>query len=684
MSRELRPLPVLSKGLIKSIDSELVKEGYLTDIDGWIVYRGLLQKDWELVPRTMNYVVLATLPEVDNYLAYQAFVSEKTLPVGHVTIKAYYQTNTELVIGRYTIVVEARIDDPTLRSDTVPTASFEILNVRLEDLNKVYMQYIPDPVRPAVRITFGFKIYAIAELPNFEATDFPCTGERLIGAGGDSFYYDPDATKEIFVVPKTFYLYFDWNTQYAADYDYWINVRGARVLNHWEDSSIGDTYTIFFDTRVFLNFYSYAFIMNFEEMVLHPGAFGDPILYSRGRVPNRIRWGDTGSAITGDIEMENPGVNNAGFMDLTETVGPIIGAVAFLFSMYIFKRYSVYKITYVGYPKYFTYEIVLPDLGCIASSSIVKYLDRVIFLSNNGIYALGPRGLDKLSLAIDTELFGSLARYTIQELESATIVSFPVRGEIWLHVPGSNDVWKCQIDSKAWTKTDYSDYSYTSNLTNFTLPRSSLVESNHLNSLSRNLISDDSNFSKSWTVFGKQVGSVWKVAKGPWFTYREYHPTLLFGWSNQIHVDNSTGTIPGDKFIDTQDFLLPISSRVTEFKFQASADSKADPNFGIVYVFYSIDKGDTWSNERELTIGGRRHTTTWSSLVGSWDTIIFTDFSWWKTIYPGLHWYTFPMNVTAEKIRFRFRSSDQIRLGLSGYKFTQRQRGKQKEVGTNA
>lgn len=63
---------LLTKGLIIQENSEDIEEGFITDVDGFVIYNGLLRKDWALVSCTneimsnINYYFDVSLPVCDT------------------------------------------------------------------------------------------------------------------------------------------------------------------------------------------------------------------------------------------------------------------------------------------------------------------------------------------------------------------------------------------------------------------------------------------------------------------------------------------------------------------------------------------------------------------------------------------------------------------------------------------
>ena len=83
----------------------------------------------------------------------------------------------------------------------------------------------------------------------------------------------------------------------------------------------------------------------------------------------------------------DPGYNIAGYQQLKLTKGQITGIVGGQYGI-IFKRNSVIRMSYIGYPGYWRWDVLSDAVGCAYPNSIVKYNEDIYFMSNHGLYVV--------------------------------------------------------------------------------------------------------------------------------------------------------------------------------------------------------------------------------------------------------------------------------------------------------
>ncbi|MHA1951419.1 MAG: hypothetical protein ACW987_16335, partial [Candidatus Thorarchaeota archaeon] len=101
------------------------------------------------------------------------------------------------------------------------------------------------------------------------------------------------------------------------------------------------------------------------------------VLFSHFNDPQSFSSGDIG--------------NQSDFQNLTDTAGPITGLLGGEYGL-VFKRNSIYRMSYVGPDIIFRFDLVSDNIGTPYNNSIVKVGDNVYFYSESGFYVMPGGG----------------------------------------------------------------------------------------------------------------------------------------------------------------------------------------------------------------------------------------------------------------------------------------------------
>jgi hypothetical protein len=83
--------------------------------------------------------------------------------------------------------------------------------------------------------------------------------------------------------------------------------------------------------------------------------------------------------------------NQSDFQNLTDTPGPITGLLGGEYGL-VFKRNSIYRMSYVGPDVIFRFDLISDNIGTPYNNSIVKVGDNVYFYSESGFYVMPGGG----------------------------------------------------------------------------------------------------------------------------------------------------------------------------------------------------------------------------------------------------------------------------------------------------
>lgn len=150
--------------------------------------------------------------------------------------------------------------------------------------------------------------------------------------------------------------------------------------------------------------------------------------------PTRVRW--SGSALPGSIPQtwdETDITNDAGYIDLSDTPGPIIDMRVLGDNLMIYKQRATYLCMYIGGSNIFSFKQVFNNIGllnkdCICDIGAQHFMvteDDVILTDGNSYKSI-------IDGKIRRALFNSL---NTQKIEKMYVVPNYKQGEIWICIP---------------------------------------------------------------------------------------------------------------------------------------------------------------------------------------------------------------------------------------------------------
>lgn len=399
-------------------------------------------------------------------------------------------------------------------------------------------------------------------------------------------------------------------------YTNWVRDKGHLL------SAAGSGCTLALDPKVFANFFGISLIANYVEMSL---------VYTEGNViatttreEARVRWGDLSSSYCQIIQAEADG-SVAGTLDLTESPGPITAACVLSDRVVIFKPDMIYELVWSGAPTYFTQTPTVSGNGTQAPQS-VKQLGATTcsFWGTDGLYIYSIGGEVKRISDRMYEYFKET--YTKEQLKNVVCVPYLDRDELWVWVKGTDSiVYKCNLEvydynafsqkvkHYPWMKTDYSSV-IGSDLVHITKALDTKQFVPHL------FFDEDD----ALTLANSETEGYKKL---------EY----LSYYDRQSSYDSVSS------YIETKDFPLGVDSRVTELLVQLMSDVVNST----IFVSYSTDEGRSYSSEVTVRV----------------------DYT------PDFMWYSIPIDITCESIRFKLRTLHPISIGSLKIKGSPRRRG---------
>lgn len=157
-------------------------------------------------------------------------------------------------------------------------------------------------------------------------------------------------------------------------------------------------------------------------------------------VPNRVRWSafnnPTANWVTDRGELSD-------YRDLEAKYGRITGIVGGRWGL-VFQERAIWRMTFVGAPKVFEFDLVADDRGCVAPGSIVSIGYETFFLDSGGFFVTNGSEVQPIGDEILNEWFeGEADAARIKTVHAS--VNWPKRSIVWTFKPTGSDTFSRQL-----------------------------------------------------------------------------------------------------------------------------------------------------------------------------------------------------------------------------------------------
>ena len=168
----------------------------------------------------------------------------------------------------------------------------------------------------------------------------------------------------------------------------------------------------------------------------------------------RIRWSDAADPGTVPSTWLPAADNEAGFVELSDTPGPLIDAVTWRDRLWIAKNNSLYSAQYTGGPFVYQFRLVNSSIGVLARNCMTA-TPRGLFLISDGDMVITD-GVQFTSVADQRVRRALFDQIDPDNFESSFVVLNKARNEVWCCFPAQGNtvpnialVWDWQHD--AWS-----------------------------------------------------------------------------------------------------------------------------------------------------------------------------------------------------------------------------------------
>jgi len=137
--------------------------------------------------------------------------------------------------------------------------------------------------------------------------------------------------------------------------------------------------------------------------VLDQVVMGDLTDIDASNQPYRVRWSALNNP-NGDWVTDRGELSD--FRDLDPKYGRITGIIGGRFGI-VFQERAIWRMTFIGSPKVFDFEVISVDRGCAAPDSVVTIGFNTYFLSQDGFYVTNGSGVDPIGSQRVSEWFSN-------------------------------------------------------------------------------------------------------------------------------------------------------------------------------------------------------------------------------------------------------------------------------------
>lgn len=142
-----------------------------------------------------------------------------------------------------------------------------------------------------------------------------------------------------------------------------------------------------------------------------------------GYQPARVRWAGIGTITSWTVSA----TTQADFQDLRNDGGQIQRVIGGEFGL-IFQQTCITRMTYIGSPLVFQFDLVESARGALTSGSVVKIGDRVAYLSDDGFFVFdGQQSIPIGDAKVDETFFNTVDR---QYLSRMSVALYPTENII--------------------------------------------------------------------------------------------------------------------------------------------------------------------------------------------------------------------------------------------------------------
>ena len=177
-----------------------------------------------------------------------------------------------------------------------------------------------------------------------------------------------------------------------------------------------------------------------------------------GTYPNRVQWSDVNSP----NYWESEGASLADFQDI-EDGGDIIALTGGEFGIILLEN-AVVRMSFVGSPNIFQFDVIARGIGCIESGSVAQYAGVTYFLGADGFYACDGQQLIRIGAEKVNRYFFDNAN--IGDLDSMSASIDPERNVViwnYTNVSGSRSLIIYNYQTRKWAEAE-TDVNYLSTM----------------------------------------------------------------------------------------------------------------------------------------------------------------------------------------------------------------------------
>lgn len=130
--------------------------------------------------------------------------------------------------------------------------------------------------------------------------------------------------------------------------------------------------------------------------------------------PNRVYWSD----INDETDWTPGATSQSDTQDLADG-GDVMGITGGEFGLILTER-SIVRMTYVGSPLFFQFDVIARGIGCLSANSVAQFGNVTFFLSDDGFYSCDGQGVKTIGAEkVDRFFFAEANLNRLNEMSAA-------------------------------------------------------------------------------------------------------------------------------------------------------------------------------------------------------------------------------------------------------------------------
>jgi len=171
----------------------------------------------------------------------------------------------------------------------------------------------------------------------------------------------------------------------------------------------------------------------------------------------QVKWSDSAEPGTVPATWVPDPTNDAGFVDLADTPGPVIAAKGLARTLMLYKRSSIYAADFVEDNRVYIFRVAFKGVGALTPRSVVDIGRRHAILADNDVFVTDGSDIQSIiSSQVKTRLFSQLDQ---DNFLNSFLLYHRTANELWVCIPTAgntfaNKAFVYHLGNRAWSERD--------------------------------------------------------------------------------------------------------------------------------------------------------------------------------------------------------------------------------------